>query len=565
MRKLSRTAAVALFPCLFGLSLFSTSTYAKYDPARDYQEVPSIVKQFPAPSLDLGTPAFAADKKDFTSQDELTEFIAGLSKTSLNLRVTTIGKSQKGKDIPMLVFSQTQDVSAQQLIKNGKPTVLIVAMQHGDEPASGEGALAYAKSLAQGKEGDVLSWVNVLIVPRANPDGADAFTETLANGVDLNKDHLALSSPESRALASVMNEYQPDVVLDSREYQPAGRWLEKFGALARYDAMIQYATAPNLSIKVTTLSERTFRQSLINTLESNGLSHSGYLTLDGDGADKGLVNMGSIDANTFRSAAGLRNAVSLSFATRGVGLGKAHFARRVYTQYLSIQSLVKAAAKNHDDVIAQRRGVREEINAQAGQGAIVVRGKSLPSPMTLSMMDAKTADNVKVNVQVESALDVMPVLTRPRPYAYLLPPSEKASVARLKALGVDVYQVSEKQTIKAQQYALVPLSKSAQTIKAPEAARRLLSHLESVSLELAPGYYYVPLNQPLANLVVTLLEPDAPDSMLASGVMKTPASPKAQKGKKAKASAAKEASKDDSLRLPLYRVHERPDIASVAM
>lgn len=86
-------------------------------------------------------------------------------------------------------------------MRNGKPTVLIVAMQHGDEPASGEGALAYAKSLAQGKEGDALSWINVLIVPRANPDGADAFTKALANGVDLNKDHFALSTPESRALA----------------------------------------------------------------------------------------------------------------------------------------------------------------------------------------------------------------------------------------------------------------------------------------------------------------------------------------------------------------------------
>lgn len=565
MRKLSRTAVVALFPCLFSLSMIPTGAYAKYDPAQDYQEVPSIVKQFPAPSLDLGTPAFAADKKDFTSQDELTAFIAGLSKSSPNLRVSLIGKSQKGREIPMLVFSQTQDVSAHEIVKNGKPTVLIVAMQHGNEPASGEGALAYARSLALGKEGDVLSWVNVLIVPRANPDGADAFTAALANGVDLNLDHLALSTPESRALAAVMAEYQPDVVLDSREYQPAGRWLEKFGALARYDAMIQHATAPNLSTKVTTLSERTFRQSLINALESNGLSHSGYFTVDADTSDKGRVSMGNVDADTFRNAAGLRNAVALSFATRGVGLGKAHFARRVYTQYLSMQSLVKAAAKNHDDVIAQRRSVREEINAQAGQGAIVVRGKMLPSPMTLSMMDAKTADNVKVDVQVESALDVMPVLTRPRPYAYLLPPSEKASVARLKALGIDVYQVSEKQTIKAQQYALVPLSKSAQTVKAPESARRLLSHLESVSLELAPGYYYVPLNQPLANLVVTLLEPEAPDSMLASGVMKAPASPKGQKEKKAKASAAKDGAKGDSLQLPLYRVHERPDIASVAM
>lgn len=106
MRKFSIAATAALFPCLLALATLPGSAYAKYDPTRDYQEIPAIVKQFPSPSLDLGTPAFAADKKDFTSQDELTAFIASLSKTSPSLRVSVIGKSQKGRDIPMLVFSQ---------------------------------------------------------------------------------------------------------------------------------------------------------------------------------------------------------------------------------------------------------------------------------------------------------------------------------------------------------------------------------------------------------------------------------------------------------------------------
>ena len=84
----------------------------------------------------------------------------------------------------------------------------------------------------------VLSRVNVLIIPRANPDGAENFTRDLANGINLNRDHLLLSTPESRAIASVLNQYQPDVVLDSHEYSVAGRWVEKFGALQRYDAML---------------------------------------------------------------------------------------------------------------------------------------------------------------------------------------------------------------------------------------------------------------------------------------------------------------------------------------
>lgn len=56
----------------------------------------------------------------------------------------------------------------------------------------------------------------MLIVPRANPDGAHHFVRGLANGADVNRDHLLEATPEGRALGRVFVEFAPDVVLDGR-------------------------------------------------------------------------------------------------------------------------------------------------------------------------------------------------------------------------------------------------------------------------------------------------------------------------------------------------------------
>ncbi|SQI43335.1 Uncharacterised protein [Leminorella richardii] len=46
MRKFSRAATAALFPCLLALATLPGSAYAKYDPTRDYQEIPPLLNSF---------------------------------------------------------------------------------------------------------------------------------------------------------------------------------------------------------------------------------------------------------------------------------------------------------------------------------------------------------------------------------------------------------------------------------------------------------------------------------------------------------------------------------------
>jgi hypothetical protein len=92
----------------------------------------------------------------------------------------------------------------------------------------------------------VLERVDVVVLPRASPDGATAFTRNAADGTDINRDHLLLSTPEARAIAKLLVDVAPIVVLDLHEYPVSPAFTAKFGGVQRFDALIQYATVPNV-------------------------------------------------------------------------------------------------------------------------------------------------------------------------------------------------------------------------------------------------------------------------------------------------------------------------------
>lgn len=532
--------------------------HAQYDPAKALLESDAVASQYPDPNVVIDSPAFAAGKTDFTSQQEMLAYIQKLSARSPALRVRQLGRSQQGRAIPLLVFADPALSSAAELAKNGKPSILLIGSQHGDEPAGGEAALAFAGMLADGKLGDILARVNILIVPRANPDGSAAFQRGLADGQDVNRDHLMLATPEGQALARVFNAYQPEVVLDSHEFSVGGRWVEKFGALQKYDGLIQFATVANLPAEQAAAAETLFRQPLLQAFDSHALSHSWYYTTSRDKEDK-TVAMGGIGPDTGRNIAGLRNAISFLLETRGVGIGRAHFKRRVYTHLTAIEAVAQTTAANAPQVLALNRKLRREVASEAGQGVLNVIGVATAGRHTLAMLDAQSGQPKAVEVDWLSALEIQPTLQRPRPYAYVLPASEKRAAERLLELGVDVYMVAQELQLEqeqgAQSYRLNSQTpgRKQDVQGAPGAVSevtRVSTELEALPLTIEAGWYYVPLDQPSANLAAAALEPESQSSYVSNRLLQIPAA---------------DADADQPLYLPLYRLAQRPRLAVEAL
>lgn len=489
----------------------------------------AVAARFPDPPVVYRTPAFLVGRGDFTSNAELAAQLRALVRdgrgqpSGATVRLLPLGNSQSGVPIEALLFTRSADTSPAALLAGSRPTVVLIGQQHGDEPAGSEALLVIADELAHGALAPLLEKINVIVLPRANPDGAMTGRRVTASGIDANRDHLLLRTPEAQAQATLTREYRPIVVVDAHEYTVVGRYLEKFGAVQRYDALIQYATTANLPEFVTKAAEEWFRRPLQQALQREGLTSEWYYTTSTDLSDRKL-SMGGVQPDTGRNVNGLKNAISLLIETRGVGIGRLHLTRRVHTHVVAIGSVLKSTADRAGDLIKVRQFVEAETAARACKGEMVVEAGPTPTERNLLMLDPSTGADKTLLVTWDSALELLPRKLRPRPCGYWLAPDQTDAVLRLRALGVAVQQFTQKAVIRGENYRELSREIGVRqdvrgTIADADGVVRVEVELVPALIDAPIGSYFVPLAQPLANLAVAALEPDTQNSFLTSRIV----------------------------------------------
>ncbi|HEY0201542.1 MAG TPA: M14 family metallopeptidase, partial [Burkholderiaceae bacterium] len=384
----------------------------------------AVDARFPAPAVRYNTPGLSPERRSYTTNAELRAWlqnlaVPGAAPSGTRTVLLTIGNSQRGEPIEALLLTRAPGTSPDNLQAGKLPTVLLIGQQHGDEPASSEALLVIARELSQGLLEPLLSRINVIIVPRANPDGAEAGTRATANGSDMNHDHLLLSTPEAQALAQLTRDYFPLLVVDAHEFTVAGPYLQKFNAVQRYDALLQYATTANQAEFLTKASEEWLRRPLVAALNSQGLASDWYYTTSSDPQDATL-SMGSSQPDTSRNANGLKNSVSLLIATRGVGIGRQHLQRRVHTQITAIASALQSTAERAANLQQVRSFVERDTTALACRGDMVVQAAPTPGQRNLTFIDPATGADKVLSVAWNSSLQLRTLQARPRPCGYWL-------------------------------------------------------------------------------------------------------------------------------------------------
>ena len=177
------------------------------------QDPKKITDQF-FPDLDIHVPTPAlSKKKGFTNYKELLFFLDELKNKNPSLfNYKFIGKSQKGKEIPMVFIGDSSK-------KNIK--ICYMAGLHGNEPASTECILLLMHNLLnEDSLSGLLKHINLAIIPMANIDGYEKQSRYAANGQDLNRDQTKLTNPEMNAIKKAINNFSPEVMVDFHEYKP---------------------------------------------------------------------------------------------------------------------------------------------------------------------------------------------------------------------------------------------------------------------------------------------------------------------------------------------------------
>ena len=478
----------------------------------------AVAARFPAPSVSYSTPGLQPGRSSFSTPADVNHWLLAQAGAAARVAgappvaaaVVSIGRSQRGEPLQALVLTRAVATDPASLLATGRPTVLLVGQQGDDAPAATEALLVMARELAQGLLRPSLEKINVVVVPHANPD-ATASTSAFASTTlppFTGTDHLALLTPESQALAALVRDYRPTVVVDVREYEAGGRpvnpFMDKFGAQPKFDALFQYATTANTPELLTRASEEWFRRPLLAALKQQGLSVEWVHSTSADLADK-RVSMGGAQPDSLRNVSALKNSIGLRVESRGAGLGRQHIQRRVHTQVTALSSLLASTTQRAGDLGQLRPFFDREVAALACTGEAVVRATPVAAQYDLQVLDNSTGADKTLTVDWESALALSRLTVRARPCGYWLSAASGTAVDRLLMHGVKVLQVADAGSVLADSF------KNPATAGAVSLTRGLV--------DVPRGSYYVPLNQPLGNLVIAALEPDTPFSFLSQRVV----------------------------------------------
>lgn len=329
--------------------------------------VPLVTVPSEAAHLRPRTGFESAEGARWTGQDEERSLLAAVDRHSGLVSVERIGTTKEGRPLRLVRIGSERPAA---------PAVLLVCSQHGDEPAGREACLTLIRDLGYATDPAtraLLSRTSVLVLPTANPDGLAAGTRGNADGLDINRDHLALRTAEARALAAVIRDRTPEVIDDLHEYGATPPYYDK-------DLYVLWPRNLNADERVhdesALLAERHVRTAAVDAGFSSG--RYGVWT-DPVTGDPVRQTAGDGQERILRNTAALKHAVGLLVESRMDALSAAERAdpalgnrRRVTSQLAALKGLFSYLEERHDAVMEVT--VRSRAAGRTDRGPVYLGG-----------------------------------------------------------------------------------------------------------------------------------------------------------------------------------------------
>jgi len=446
------------------------------------------------------------------------------------------GTTPEGRTLRALVVTRSGSLDAKALRANQVP---VLAWQGGIHPGESDGKdagfIVLRELLASPAADDPLKKIAILFIPVFNVDGHERFGKwnrpnqvgpaemgwrTNAQNYNLNRDYMKADSPEMQAMLRLLTEWDPILYADLHVTD---------GADFQHDVSVQvepiHQGAESLRAAGVAL-----RDAVIDQLAAQGsLPLSFYPNLvEEDNPASGF----SEDAYLPRFSTGygaLRNRYALLLETHSWK----DYKTRVRVTANTLRALVQqtaaagmqwlALARAADAAAAQLGGQTVELDHGAGEHVSMIDFKGFaytrePSAISGGLVTRYDPATPQIwHVPYKDTIVATLSVVAPKA-GYLVAAGYAAPVAeRLAAHGIRFERLAAPraalpvQTFRARQATLTPGTFEGRTMLKVE------GQWQDETRALAAGSLFIPIAQPLARVVVALMEPQAPDSFLSWG------------------------------------------------
>ncbi|QKY70373.1 M14 family metallocarboxypeptidase [Lentibacillus sp. CBA3610] len=236
----------------------------------------------------------------WTTLEEEAAFLEDLADMSDRVSVSEVGTSVEDRPIRLVRVGFPEPPSDEDIAAGNN--ILIMGTPHGNEPAGREMTLELMRDLAFTEDAELIEQLReatVLFVPTPNPDGREANTRGNAWGVDNNRDHLNLDTPEMQTVAEILNEFQPDITVDAHE-RPS--------ATGNPDMEMLWPRNLNVDEELRALNKELVQDYMMPDVEDAGFSTGLYGSPGGAGGG---------DERILRNMLGLRNGLGILTESAG--------------------------------------------------------------------------------------------------------------------------------------------------------------------------------------------------------------------------------------------------------
>ena len=451
----------------------------------------------PLAAQQLRTGAEQAQWQRTTSHEELLDFLFDVQARTDRMRIVPLATTAEGRMMPLVILGAPPMTTPGSAWLSGKPTLYITGSVHGGERSGTEGALQFIRELTIGRHQDLLQRVNVLIIPSLNPDGAEAGRRTNSLGYDMNRDFIALESPEISAAQQVLLEWWPDVYVDAHN-----------GGAFPYNLTYQATLHPAADSQLVAFARGPMFEAVKSHLQTQDMRLYWY---SGPRRDRETGEWAWYTTEPWirkqHSYGGLQNVLTLLYEVPG----RHSLDVQAAAQREGYIGLMRFMADNAEQVRRTVAGARmRTIQATGRQIALATENAAYPEKEQFYVMQ----EGQEALVTGENRTLYRAAKLRTRPWAYVFDSRLHEWAAHLQRHGVVVERLAAPLEARVERYNLTNI----EWAEAPYQNHMMATvdvRISPAQMTFPEGAYLVRTAQNAGTIAMHLLEPDNDDSLVA--------------------------------------------------